>query len=275
MSPTPTEDLPVRVAALHEQLERRAGSLAQADPVAAEAAVAELFEFLGGCDDAEAVDELDRAGALAALRSRFGPAVLGFMAAAELASHERLVGAARRGELDRELRANPWGAYAPLADLLGELEPELGLVERAAVIGAGPLPDSLLCLRDLYPSALLTGFDSDREAIAHGGRLLDQLGIDGIELRQAPGAEIDYAGFDLLCLSVFATPRAAILERIGATADPGARLILREPRGAATLVFEPGPERLPSRLTALAEPGRPGGRLMLRRRLLAVGERPH
>ncbi len=270
MSPTPTEDLPVRVAELREQLERCAGTLTGTDPVRVETAVPELFGFLARCDDDEAFEALDRAGEVAALRRVFAPAVLGFIAAAELASHERLADAADRGELERELRANPWGAYAPLADLLGELEDELRTVERAAVIGAGPLPDSLLCLRDAYPGARLTGFDSDPDAIAHGCRLLERLGIDGIELRHAQGAEIDCAGFDLLCLSVFATPRAAILERIAATADPGARLILREPRGTATLVFEPGPARLPSRLSVLAEPGQSAGRLMLRRRLLAV-----
>lgn len=272
MSPTPTEDLPVRVAELREQLERRAGSLLRADPAGAETVVPELFEFLAGCDD-DAIQALDRAGELAALRRLFAPAVLGFIAAAELASHEQLVDAADRGALERELRGNPWGAYAPLADLLGELEPELGTVERAAVIGAGPLPDSLLCLRDAFPGSRLTGFDSDPDAVAHGRRLLERLGIDGIELRHAPGAEIDCAGFDLLCLSVFAIPRAAILERIAATADPGTRLILREPHGAATLVFEPGPARLPNRLTVVAEPGQSAGRLMLRRRLLAVDER--
>jgi hypothetical protein len=201
-------------------------------------AVRELLELIRS-SDGEA--ELPRLGLPAVERHRatFAPAVLEFVAAQERREIGRIrpVSLGTGETLASRLGANRWGAYRGMSRALGLVEVKAGA--RVAMVGCGPLPDTLFCLWDRTPAAELVGFDRDREAVATASALVAMLALDRISCVVADAAALDYSGFDLVCCSVFAEPRAAVLERIAATADPGASVLVREPVGAAVLAFAP------------------------------------
>jgi hypothetical protein len=232
---------------------------------------ADLLNLVRSSEGGEALSGLP-AGLVADYRAQFAPPVLEFIAGQERLAAERL--RARAGERDGSLAAllgeNRWGAYNGMARAL-DLADDTAF-ERVAVVGCGPFPDSLFCLHDRTSTPELVGFDRDREAVETAVGLVAALDVERISIRQADAAELDYGGFDLVCCSVFATPRQAILARIAETAPQAATVLVREPAGIAEAVFEPVLRDLPERLRLVARTDGPQGPLGLAYAVLAVTE---
>lgn len=231
--------------------------------------MSELLELVRALDDRDAFAELDRDGTVAACRACFGPRMLAFTAAVEdRVRADLLAEGVDRGSIDSRLRSNPWGAYRGTEETVAATE--LSKCRRLAMIGSGPLPDTLVYLHEHTEVNALVGIERDRDAADRARALLDRLGLDRIEIREADGAQVDYAGFDAVFVSVFAEPRAEIVARVASTAEPGAVVVLRDPVFTGRLLFDSVLDRLPERLQLRATARSRPGSLMLARYVLAV-----
>jgi hypothetical protein len=227
------------------------------------AAVESLLLALREHDDANALDPLRATGELGEWRAFLGPYVLGYTAWTERRTRERLLQEARLGTgLGARLAAEPYGAYARVADGLALLG---GSRCRSAVmVGCGPLPDTLVHLHEHTSAARIVGVDNDREAVALARELVEAAGMgDRVSIEHGDAAARDYGDADLIVVSVFATPRRAVLGRIAASGQAGASVLLREPFGAAALLFEPVLPHLPAGLSVAATAPRRSGPFML------------
>lgn len=224
--------------------------------------MAGFLGFIRTYQDAEAYAALERTGEVAELRRFFGPRVTSFTASIERRKREEVLAHPR--QLETLLATNPWGAYAGLVQAV----PSLGLTSsrRLAMIGCGPLPDSLVCLHRHTEVERLIGFDRDPGSSVLAQELIDGLGLDRIRITSGDGEELDYRDFDVVCPTVFAVPRRAVVERIARTARPGATVIVRDPFFTGTLLFERVLDALPAQLERCAEAPSRAGRFMLGRR---------
>jgi hypothetical protein len=223
-----------------------------------------FLEFVRTYDDREAYAACEDAGIADEYRGFFGPRVLEFTWLTERRAYDELMSRppTEAAELRSLLEANPWGAYAgarKALDLAG-----LASVVRVVMVGCGPLPDTLLYLHDHTAAAALVGIEPDPDARRMARWLVERLRRSRIEILASDGREVDYGGFDLICCSVFATPRRPILNRIASTADPGTVVLLRDPSFTGTLLFESVLDQLPPGFEVRARSGsRPRGRFML------------
>lgn len=260
-----------RVRGFREALER---STAEPGDDTFLATMDEFLGFVRASDDAMAWAEIERMGEVAANRPFFAPRVLRFTWAMESRTHASLMkefssqkSPTPPGPL---LRAQPWGAYARMGETLDLCD--FSGCRRAIMVGCGPVPDSLFCLHDQTAIPELVGLDHDSAALRMARELVCACGFqDRIRIVGGDARAFDYAGFDLICCSVFAAPRGAVVERIAATAGPGALVILREPSGPGTLLFESVLGALPARFEPLAASAAPRGRFMLSYRVFRLG----
>lgn len=208
-----------------------------------------LLEFVRTYDDREAFDALREEGGLASYRDAFGPAVLAFTVERELEARAQLVAHAAAGETERPAE-HRWGAAPGMRVALKLFDPNS--CRRLAMVGCGPFPDSLLCLHDETVVPELVGFDRDPASAAAAAELVRTLGLGRISIERADARELDYSGFDAVCCSVFAEPRAAILARAAQTADAGTVVLVREPFFTGRLLFESVLDESPDGLEPLA-----------------------
>jgi hypothetical protein len=144
------------------------------------------------------------------------------------------------------------------------------------MVGCGPLPDSLLCLHDRTEVEALVGVDRDAGAVRMAQDLVDAFGLARIRIMQGDAMDLDYEGFDVICCSVFATPRLGIIQRVAATAGQECSIILRDPFFTGTLLFESVVRSLPPGLEVRAASQSTRSRFMLRYFVLGRGlTEPH
>jgi hypothetical protein len=270
----PATDLESRVARLRAMLDRHRRSLSDRAPREGAAlpdpAIAELLGLIRTLDDREAFAELERDGTVAAHRACFGPRMLAFIAATEERVRTDLLAGGHNGNpVGMRLRANPWGAYRGTEETVAAID--LSACRRLAMIGCGPLPDTLLYLHEHTAIDALVGIEHERHAADRARTLVDRFGLDRIEILEQDGTQADYAGFDVVFVSVFAQPRAEVIARVAGTADAGALVILRDPMFTGRLLFESVLGRLPERFELRARARSHPGSLMLARYVLAVG----
>ncbi|TVR72783.1 MAG: methyltransferase domain-containing protein [Spirochaetaceae bacterium] len=103
---------------------------------------------------------------------------------------------------------------------------ELHRDARVMHIGCGPFPITALALagRGFEVTALDRDEETIRVARDRYGRSLSFVCADA--------REIDYSGYEAIFVALHVEPRQLVLDRIIATADPGARILLRNPRGS-------------------------------------------
>jgi hypothetical protein len=255
---TPAPELRADLDALAARIER-----SERDPASFTDAVTALLTYVARVTDLEALDDLEASGHLAERRARFGPAVLRFVSEAE-----RAVRRTGRGE-------HEWGA-APAMRCSAQVL-DLAEARRIVVIGSGPVPDSLFVLRELTESSdgptsdvELIGLDLDSHAVDDGRALVAELELDRISILHADAAHYDYSDADVVCCSIFATPRPAVYEQIGRTAPAHCQVLIRDPVAGGVIVFERLVDRLPPSLVLVRTAPCPAGRFSLAYHRLAL-----
>lgn len=93
-------------------------------------------------------------------------------------------------------------------------------------IGCGPFPITALALA--RRGFRVTAIDRDEETV----RIARERYGRTISFTCADAGEIDYSGYEAVFVALHVEPRRLVLERIIATADPGTRILLRNPRGS-------------------------------------------
>ena len=259
-----------RVALLHGRLEEFRERLAAADTPGFLLTMREFLEFVRLYDDRDAYAAFERTPHLAQFRSFLAPRVLRFVWAMEDLAFDELMAkrGQRGGRVGPLLGANAWGAYARMGEILELFDIES--CRRFLMVGCGPLPDSLFHLHDWTGVEDLVGIERDPRALRRARQLVDAFELHRIRILDAEVCDVDYAGFDAICCSAFVTPRHPIMQRIAATARPGAVVILRDPVFTGTLLFEDVVRSLDPRFEIHAESGAALGRFMLKHYVLRI-----
>jgi hypothetical protein len=226
-------------------------------------AVEALLASLRAWRDSEALEQLAAGGELAGWRAFLAPYVLRYTAWTERRTRERLLREGSGGAgLGARLAAERYGAYARVADGLRLLD--TSRCRSAVMVGCGPLPDTLVHLYEHTPAARLIGLDHDREAVTLASEFVAATGLnDRVSIEHGDALAHDYGAADLVVVSVFATPRRAVVGRIAATGRSGAAVLLREPFRTGALLFEPVLPDLPAGLRLTATAPRRDGPFML------------
>ena len=112
--------------------------------------------------------------------------------------------------------------------------------ERVLQLGCGPFPITALALAE--HGCHVTAVDRDRSALAAAARVLqarEANGVPGrIELHRSEGAELPYGGYAAVIVALHVRPKRQVLRRILETADPGTRVLYRNPRALLRGVYE-------------------------------------
>ena len=103
------------------------------------------------------------------------------------------------------------------------------------VLGAGPYPMTALGLA--RRGCNVTAVDCNREALVSARGALERQAprhsaSGAITLLHDNGLALSYHGYDAVVVALHVQPRKAVLQRILETADAGARVVYRNPRGA-------------------------------------------
>jgi hypothetical protein len=107
-------------------------------------------------------------------------------------------------------------------------------------VGSGPLPETILAMRNVAPFASLTGVDADRNMLVLGKEFANAAWPgNAISFLHAQGNEIDYRGFTHVHLAVLVRPERQTVECICETADEDVTIMLRNVDGLGGWLYEP------------------------------------
>jgi hypothetical protein len=133
-----------------------------------------------------------------------------------------------------------WDCYRRLVEgELCRLPPLLHLAEGQSMsfVGAGALPLSAI-LMHVRTGAEVTCIDVDPHACRIARRLCDRLGLVGIGIRCAHGADCDYAQSPVVLVASLVSEKAEVVARVR-EACPAALIALRSAEGLSTLLYDP------------------------------------
>ena len=107
-------------------------------------------------------------------------------------------------------------------------------------VGSGPLPETLLAIRAVAPSASLTGIDADAQATSLGREFTRAIAPgSAIRFLHAAGHTVDYRGFTHVHIAVLVRPEYDVVQRVCDTADAGVTVLLRTAAGLGSLLYRP------------------------------------
>ena len=137
-------------------------------------------------------------------------------------------------------RCRAWGWIYTAVFYRGMLAAEYRLARltpgsRVLVLGAGPYPMTALALA--RRGCNVTAVDCNRKALMSARVALEReaprnSAAGAITLLHDDGLALSYHGYDAVVVALHVRPRKAVLQRILETADAGARVVYRNPRGA-------------------------------------------
>ncbi|MFF5780757.1 hypothetical protein ACFY7Y_27960 [Streptomyces virginiae] len=113
--------------------------------------------------------------------------------------------------------------------------------DRAAVIGCGPYPETLMALR---ASGLVrrfaVGIDRNEASAALAAAVTGRFcaPLPAVRIDCADAAAVDYAPYDLVVVANGLTAKARVLDRIHRTAPTGVRVLMRGPLLMGRLLYE-------------------------------------
>jgi hypothetical protein len=233
-------------------------------------AMQEFLDFLRGYKDLARFVALTQTPYVEEFRADLAPLVLRFTWLQETRAHARIMarhnGSApvMEGWVDASIR----GQYARMEELLGLVD--FSACRRYVLMGSGKVPASLFFLHDRTTVARLVGIDRDAGTVRAARELVAHCGLDRIHIEQADAAAFDYGPYDVIYWDPFANPRRKVMERLLATARPGAVIILRDPFLAGTLLFESVMPYLDPRFLVGADSEAYPGRYMLKHYILQL-----
>lgn len=107
-------------------------------------------------------------------------------------------------------------------------------------VGSGPLPETLLAMRNYAPLASLTGIDADPEMLRLGKEAADAAWPgNAISFFSANGDDIDYQGYTHVHIAVLVRPELNVVKCVCETAERDVTIMLRTVEGLGELLYEP------------------------------------
>jgi hypothetical protein len=124
-----------------------------------------------------------------------------------------------------------------LSDLAGQHRAFAKDEERIAFVGGGPLPLSAILLH-AQTAAPVVCIDSNAVACDGARRLMSMLGICGVTVIHADGADFDYQGFSIIVIASLVEKKTAVARRIVETCKE-ALVAVRTVEGVRALLYRP------------------------------------
>ena len=141
-----------------------------------------------------------------------------------------------------------------------KLTQEIALVnwqgkKKLVMVGAGPLPKTMLHFHDHTDIEQIIGLDSNQESVYIAGQMIRRAhkNTSRIQLVHYNGLNYDYKDADLVFVANFVTPKAKVLNRIAATAKNGVQVLVRTPVSFGKMIYESATEGLDPRLAITQE----------------------
>ncbi len=201
-----------------------------------------FLKELGGFEDSAVYEHLLGSPDYPGFKRLFSERFLGYAHYRDLARSRSMIEAYRHlGGID--VLSN---------DLRAFLEQEVQMLRRGAparagapsirrflMVGCGACPETFLFYAThLGPKGLAVALECDADAAAIASKTIGRLGPKHAAVHHANGACFDYAGFDVIQIANYTSPKHAVLDAIARTADPQTRVILRLPVLLETLICE-------------------------------------
>ncbi|MFO8133376.1 MAG: class I SAM-dependent methyltransferase [Thermoplasmatota archaeon] len=96
-------------------------------------------------------------------------------------------------------------------------------------VGCGSVPNTLLILAEAYEASYV-GLDRDPTAVARARSMVRRYGLDAqVAIKEGDALSVDYAGFDIIVLSLGVEPREDILAAMRNGMDSRAKVVARKP----------------------------------------------
>ncbi|MEU5396079.1 hypothetical protein [Streptomyces tibetensis] len=216
----------------------RPGPPDQATAVAVAEVMGQLWEFCRAVSEPEVVHAIETAAEYPALRSTLSAHWSAQLSRDETRTSRRVLADAGRTGL-RDVSMLAVEGYQGVADELRLLGGRSA--ERAAVIGCGPYPETLMALQASgLVRRLVVGIDRHEPsavlAEAVTARFCDA-GC-GVGIDRSDATAVDYAPYDLLVVANGLRGKARLLDRIRRTAPPAVRVLIRLPLLMGRLLYE-------------------------------------
>lgn len=107
-------------------------------------------------------------------------------------------------------------------------------------VGSGPLPETLIAMRNYAPLASLSGIDADIDVLCIGREFAGAVWPgNGISFLPARGDDIDYRGFTHVHIAVMVRPEFDVVKCVCDTADREVTIMLRTVEGLGKMLYEP------------------------------------
>lgn len=112
-------------------------------------------------------------------------------------------------------------------------------IKKLAMVGCGPLPETIIFLAENTEIETIIGIDNNQEAIFLAGEVLRALGLERrVKLLCSSGETVDYSDFDAIHIANSVWRKNAILERIEKTGKDGVEVLIRIPFNLSHLIRE-------------------------------------
>jgi hypothetical protein len=107
-----------------------------------------------------------------------------------------------------------------------------------AMIGSGPMPETIVFIAENTNISEIIGIDYNQEAIYIGGELINALNIDNVKLVHENAVNFDYSKVDAVHMAIFVAPKNKILKRIVETAPDDVQISVESPVGFLRMLYD-------------------------------------
>jgi len=114
---------------------------------------------------------------------------------------------------------------------------DLSTVRQVVSVGCGPMPETVLWVRDNTSIPDIIGIDNAHEAIHLCRRLVNQLCLNRVHFQHVDARDYNYKSADLVFVANFVAAKTGILDRIAQTGNSRTQILVEVPTGLQRLVY--------------------------------------
>lgn len=121
------------------------------------------------------------------------------------------------------------------------------------MVGAGPLPETILYIYENTNIENIIGLDNNQEAVFMAGEMIRSQNLPRIKFLHFDGTLYDYHDADIVYVANFVRPKKKIFQRIAETAKTNVQIVTRTPVMFGRMLYEDTLPSLHSRLSLIQE----------------------
>jgi hypothetical protein len=121
------------------------------------------------------------------------------------------------------------------------------------MVGAGPLPETILYIYENTDIENIIGLDNNQEAVFMAGEMVRSQNLPRIKFLHYDGTLYDYNDADIIYVANFVRPKKKIFHRIAETAKTNVQIVTRTPVMFGRMLYEDTLPSLHPRLSLIQE----------------------